>query len=305
MGKFRDYNPALKYGNLIYPEDLASPGGMPPYVNEMWYVDGVSGGDGGQGNAIDHSFATIQKSLDVCASYDYILVLPSTYREEVNTPQCGGARGVTLAGHYNGLRSENRTGIYPDTASDHAIDVRAQGWRITGFRIILATGTGAGVRLQYVTASETTGTNNSPYTTVDSCLFYANVYGIYSDGAPHGVHILNNEFLSNSTTAIYNASTGVKGMSQWIVRGNSFIGNGNGLYFMGTCDNNIVSDNFFNDSAATKVCYFDSASSTNNEVVRNSFMGTYDISSGYKAGGANNVWAGNYGVSGVTTGVPA
>lgn len=305
MGKLRDYLPALKYGHKIYPEDLKGGNDIPPYVNEHWYVDVTNGADGDTGISEDHAVATIQEAIDRTNSYDYIHVLPGAYREELNTPACGGARGVTLAGHYNGIRSENRTMIYPDTASDHAIDVRISGWRITGFRIILSSGTGAGIRLQQNDVSEAAGTYNSPFTTIDHNLIAYHVYGIYSDDAPHSVFIVNNVFNANTTYAIYNDHTSTKAMADWEMYGNFFNSNTNDVYLKGTCKNNVIQDNNFNDASATKILYFEDASSVNNLVTRNAFCGTYGISTGYKAGGANNVWSGNYGVSGVTTGVPS
>lgn len=303
MGDVKNYIPAFQFGHTVSPGSLSQPAGM-QYIRKIWWVDGTNGSDSDTGESETQAFATIQKAVDSVSSYDWIQVLPGTYRESVNTPLAGGARSVTLAGYYNGVVSENRTGIYPTDASDPAIDVRAQGWRITGFRIILASSS-SGVRLRMTDAGEATGSSVAPFTTIDHNLFWLNSNGIESNGAPHGVHVVRNTFLSNTGSAIRNTDTGVKAMSDWEIRNNSFIGNTNDINLTGTCSNNIVQDNNFNDSAATRICYFEGASSANNLVTRNAFGGTYDISSGYKAGSATNIWSGNYGVAAVTSGVPA
>lgn len=61
MGKARDYIPALRFGNKLYPEDLAVGNPWADY----WYVDGDNGSDSANnGSAVDKSTKTIQKAVD-------------------------------------------------------------------------------------------------------------------------------------------------------------------------------------------------------------------------------------------------
>jgi hypothetical protein len=79
MGKARDYIPALKYGNLIYPNDLAGMLGLPS-VGNVWYVDAGSGSDtANSGTAADDAFLTVGQALSaMSADNDDVLIIAST-----------------------------------------------------------------------------------------------------------------------------------------------------------------------------------------------------------------------------------
>lgn len=83
MGKARDFIPALKYGNKIYPEDNVNP----PAFGNYYYVDATNGTDGeNSGTTVDKPFKTIQAAItaqiaDASALGDVIYVLPGTYAE--------------------------------------------------------------------------------------------------------------------------------------------------------------------------------------------------------------------------------
>ena len=79
MGKFRDYAPALKYGNKIYPEDLAGMIGLSS-VGDVWYVDpGKTSGVSGSGTSRDDAFLTVTEALAAATADqdDVILLTPS------------------------------------------------------------------------------------------------------------------------------------------------------------------------------------------------------------------------------------
>lgn len=294
--------PGIKYGHRVFQNELAQPAGM-QYIRKVWYVDGTNGDDNDTGESENQAFATIQQAVDSVSSFDWIQVLPATYTENIDVPLSGGARSVTLAGYYNGLRSENRATILGTGASDEIIDVRAQGWRITGFRIAVAAAN-AGIRLRHTDAAEASGSSVAPYTTIDNNLFYASLYGIHYDGAPHSVHIAHNEFLSN-TTAIYQASTGIKAAGNWVIRDNFFNGNTNHInHAGGTFGNGMIINNQFSNGATRNIWF---VAGNNNTVTGNSFGGAYTQAGGYYAGtgGTSNLWAGNHIEGGLSTTVPA
>ncbi|MFH0960806.1 MAG: hypothetical protein V1897_19145 [Pseudomonadota bacterium] len=124
MGKLRDYNSALKYGNRIYPEDLASP---LTFSGHYFYVDGDHGTDSDNaGTTIEKPFATIQKAIDSATAWDVIFVAamdpdsdasdPGQYAEDLTIPyEKHGLSiiGVTPAGGtklpYMGPKIKNAT----------------------------------------------------------------------------------------------------------------------------------------------------------------------------------------------------
>ncbi len=294
--------PGIRYGHRVAQTELANPFGL-PFVNKYWWVDATNGSDSDTGESETEAFATVQKAIDSCSSFDWIQVLPGSYAENITTPLAGGARGVTLSGHYNGFRSENRTTLLGNGVADgdHILDVRAQGWRITGFRFAVAA-TSAAIRLRMTDATEAVGSQVASYTQIDNNFFWTNQDGIHSNGSNHNISIFNNEFQSNTGSAIKNTDTSIKAMANWTIKDNFFNGNTNDVILTGTITNNIVQDNNFNDSAATSILTF--GTGAGNLVTRNAFGGTYSISGGYNAGGATNIWSGNYGVAAVTSGVP-
>jgi len=80
MGRASEYIPALRYGNKIYPEDLAGVLGLPA-IGQIFYVDPVLGSDTANGGASqDTPLATISHaySLTTAGDHDIVLVNPSS-----------------------------------------------------------------------------------------------------------------------------------------------------------------------------------------------------------------------------------
>lgn len=67
MAKLSDYVPALKYGNKVYPEDIAGLIGL-PYVGNVVYVDPSNGVDTNGGTAFNDAFATVDAAFDSTTS---------------------------------------------------------------------------------------------------------------------------------------------------------------------------------------------------------------------------------------------
>lgn len=79
MGKASKDIPTLRYGNKIYPEDLAGMIGQ-PVVGNIFYVDANAGSDtANNGTEFNKAFKTLGTAYAACTSfnYDVIIVAPS------------------------------------------------------------------------------------------------------------------------------------------------------------------------------------------------------------------------------------
>src|SRR3990167_5802093 len=75
MGKARDHIPTLRYGNKIYPEDIASILGLPS-VGNIYYVDPGTGSDSAGGKSRDDAFATVATAFAaLTADQDDVVVI--------------------------------------------------------------------------------------------------------------------------------------------------------------------------------------------------------------------------------------
>lgn len=79
MGHASDDIPTLKYGNKIYPEDIAGMVGLPS-VGNIWYVDPTAGSDtANSGTAADDAFATVAHALSaMSADNDDVVIIAGT-----------------------------------------------------------------------------------------------------------------------------------------------------------------------------------------------------------------------------------
>lgn len=73
--KLRDYEPALKNGAKIYPEDIAGMLGLPS-VGNIYYVDPGTGSDSAGGKSLSDAFATVGQAISVMtADQDDVCIL--------------------------------------------------------------------------------------------------------------------------------------------------------------------------------------------------------------------------------------
>lgn len=113
-GKLSDYVPALKYGNKVYPEDIAGLVGL-PYVGSVIYVDPANGSDTANGGtAFNDAFATVSAAKDSATSgqQEVILIAPS-----VSSSSTTGRTSETTAIDWN-KRFTHLVGNAAPTAQD-------------------------------------------------------------------------------------------------------------------------------------------------------------------------------------------
>ena len=113
MGKFSDYAPALKYGNKIYPEDIAGMLGLPS-IGNVFYVDpgkSVSGG----GRSADDAFKTLAEAYAamVADNDDVVIIAPtsSTGRTTEAAAIDWAKRRTHIIGNGPLRRGWNRAGV--------------------------------------------------------------------------------------------------------------------------------------------------------------------------------------------------
>lgn len=234
MGKFRDYNPALKFGNKIYPEDLAT---GDPWAN-YFYVDGDNGSDSANnGSAVDKPTATIQQAVDNGAEGDVIFVRtktqgiwdPVAYDESVTIPYTKpnmSIIGISPGGASLAYGSMPLLGITSGSAT-YCLTIRAPGCRISGMSIS-ATGvtTGGGILL------DDDGSTKAAYgTTIDGNYFYECLddklvpagggVTIGANGGAWQLRVLNNYFMACSA-GIDLLGTGQSRPTDVLIQGNIF-----------------------------------------------------------------------------------
>lgn len=229
MGKFRDYNPALKFGNKIYPEDLAI---GDPWAN-YFYVDGDNGSDtANNGSAVDKPTATIQQAVDNAAAGDVIYVRPKApgiwdpvaYAEAVTIPYTKPHLSII------GSTASKAFGALPliNTGDTNAsITVRAPGCRISGLSMANSGSTsGGGVLLD-----DDASTKAAYGTTVDNCYLYECPHagavtgggGVYwsAQGNAWQIRIIDNRFVNCGAGVSLLNTTGSR-PTDVVIQGNSF-----------------------------------------------------------------------------------
>lgn len=114
MGKLRDYVPALKYGNKIYPDDIAGLIGL-PYVGNIVYVDPSGGSDDAGGSSVEDALATVgaAEAKTTGSQHDAVIIVPTggTGRTTEDTAIAWDKRFTHLIGNSVSLIQDNRAGL--------------------------------------------------------------------------------------------------------------------------------------------------------------------------------------------------
>jgi len=260
--------------------------------------------DAHDGTDPEHPLATIggaitrlgtMQTAGVICEGSVIYVAEGNYAESVVTPtSVVGPNYVTLVG-LGGMGSPYWTS---GLATDPCLDIRAIGWRVTGFHFG-APVTDACIVLQNqapTVACVATGA------VIDSNYFdglAVGLYGIWQHGAAE-VQILNNKFArfnNAGNTATGLVSDGVVALPlRNIVAGNEFMDGDNHMVFPG--NGNMVRGNVFQAVGVTYTAIQILNTSTganpgnHNVVTGNILPGDYSNAGGYR-GGAADVWIGN------------
>lgn len=114
-GRASDYIPALRYGNKIYPEDLAGVLGIPA-VGNVFYVDPSGGSDTANGGlSQDTPLATVSAAYakTVSGNHDVVLISPSggTGRASESSAITWANRFTHLVGNAAPTAQDARAGI--------------------------------------------------------------------------------------------------------------------------------------------------------------------------------------------------
>jgi len=219
MGKARDYIPALRYGNRLYPEDLAIGN---PWAN-YWYVDRDNGSDStNNGSAADKPTQTIQQAVTNAGRGDVIFVRaramdtgatdPVSYTENIVIP--ADKDGLSIIGIGMGRTQGGLPQLKVGTTTTQALlTIRAPGCYIANLGFNGAGATGGGILLD-----DDGSTKTAFGTTIENCHF-KNCVGTTANNAATG-------------GAIQWAAAG----NSWqvLIRGNRFYKNVGDVVLLGT-----------------------------------------------------------------------
>ena len=158
------------------------------------FVEPANGSDGHNGLSPDHPLKSLTQAFVLVKDWDTIQCAPGNYSGNYDTPINADAAFVSLVGV-----QATDMGVAPWAApSDTAlpiINVKARGWKISGFEFEGMTGSSA------IRMTKTIGlVNRCDFFQVDNCLFSGGKIGIEFYGGGTYWRILNNHF-SLLTTA--------------------------------------------------------------------------------------------------------
>ncbi len=303
---------------MLYPQNVAVPqlvtdgrhfiwgvdntGAEPQVTNcnsKAWFVSPATGAVGGNGETPLSAFSTMQEAVDnsLMTSYDVIYVLDSL-SETVVTPD------YTEAPSYISIIGVGPSGYSPSwesgAAASPCLDMRAVGWRVSGFRFLAPT-TEACIQLRHTD----TGANDIAIRTQISDNLFDGLttgrYGIATHGC-YDVWIVNNVFqlfhnaVAGGAIAVWLQTSPLAIPYRQHINGNVFWDNDNHVI----CPMNgseVVGNRFQQNGyayAATQVLQTSVGGNPgdDNIVTENIFEGDYSIAGGFTAGAAD-YWMGN------------
>ena len=254
--------PSLRFGNKIYPEDLAT--SQNPWAN-FFYVDGDNGSDStNNGTSVDKSTATIQQAVTNAGRNDVVIVRalamataatdPSSYTENVVIPATDDLLTIIGAGtgQAQGGLPQLKVG---DTTTQALITVRAPGCAIRDMGFNGSGATGGGIVLD-----DDGGTAKTAFGTTVTGSHFKNCKGTTATNAATG-------------GAIQWAATG--GAWQVRIQGNRFYKNVGDVVLLGTTgsvpQDVYIGENEFSGPAANVDCnlYLAGGSGMNGVTINN------------------------------------
>lgn len=284
------------------------PGSEPPY-GIRWAARGIvlfvdsahpNANDAADGVDPMEPKATVQSAVDsaLLESYSTIVVSGSVTESVVTPDYATGPNYVTILGVGPSRYSPS---WQSDDAALPCLDMRAVGWRVSGFRFYGPT-TEACIQLRHTD----TGANDIAIRTIiDNCYFdglTTGRYGIWSHGCydvwiAYCTFALFNNALAGGAIPLYAAVTPLAIPYRNHIVGCLFYDSENGAIF--PCNGSYWYDNIFQPTgyayAMTQVLNTSVAGNPgdDNVVTRNTFPGDYSIVGGYNPGAAD-AWLGNW-----------
>lgn len=269
-------------------------------AGNIWFVDPTNGTDdqGIEGQSPDAAFQTLQAAIDNTrlANYDTIYVLGSLTESVVTPDYDDVAMYINIIAAGNGRYAPS---WQSEAADEVALDLRALGWRISGFRF-LGQASAPCIELHH---TDLGGNDIAIRTVIEGNYFdglTTGLGGILSHGC-YDVWVVNNTFslFHNVGGTAYAMQVGTTPLA--IPYRNHVMGNK--VY---DCDNGIIwpsNGSFFSGNLLQPVGYAYAMTAVlqtsivanpgdDNVVWGNTLAGDYSIAGGYRAGAAD-VWIGN------------
>jgi hypothetical protein len=182
-----------------------------------YFVDVNLGSNGNTGKSPDRAWNTLTYAFSRMTALDEknatVFVAPGDYSGNYTSPLNGDAAFVSLVGV-----QATDIGFGPwsaGTAGNPIIGMRARGWRISGFEF-------DGVSDEASLKLTTSGTSNSNFTQIESCLFTGGKYGIDWVGAPTYTMVYNCLFEDILTSAFVCTDSSTDVPRRCIIQGNHF-----------------------------------------------------------------------------------
>lgn len=290
------------YGGQFGVPGSSSPLGLRMHPDAIViYVDSAypDANDNNDGVLPSAPKATVQSAINstLLTPYSYILVSGEVTESVVTPDYITGPNYITILG---GGISRYSPSWQSDDVNIASLDLRAVGWRVSGFRFYGNTGAAA-----VVLRHTDTGANDIAIRTIiDNCYFdglTTGLYGLESHGC-YDVWIVNNTFqlwnnVGNTATGMIVTTTPLAIPYRNHIIGNVFEDSDNGMIWPSNGSEFYLNRVKPTGYAYTMVQAFNTSIVGNpgddNHVVGNYFGGDYSIAGGYR-GGAADEWYGNF-----------
>lgn len=278
-------------------------------ADQIWYVDGDNGNDGGTGRQ-DNPFATFAPfetsgGVSILHNGD-VIVMKGVVRDQFTAPQ--DVFDVTVIGAANRPRQATDGGVATGggatwlaptspTAATPLVTLREQAW--TFINIFFAAHTDAAcIKLH---RTEVAAAMDASHASFIGCRFGAGTYGIEDYGGHFNIFIYDCVF-HNLTYAIHDTNLSIATPSQWQILSCRFWEtNTNGIDI--PLSNSVIKECTINKATTTTI---DISGGGNCHVQQNSFniaAADFDPAGGV-TGNSTDAWS-NYLTNAVETGVPA
>lgn len=281
-----------------------------PVSGTEYYVDAANGSDSGDGDSWDAALLTMSEAFDRIASGD-VIYMRGQVTEQLTAPvQIFDVSIIGVANrprHADSTPSGGESGANwqppgSPTANTPLLEVIQQGWTVANI-LFDAPSDAAAIKLL---ANSDSGDDerSAGHFSAYGCKFLSGDSGLEDNGSGLAfAWIQDCEFndLTNAVTEVTGAGAGQPALRATF----------RDCHFRSNTTTDIVLPA---QEMVIEGCTFDGASSGatidlsggvgSNVVTRNTLGGTYSIAGGYTAG-TGDVWFGNYGSSGITSGDPA
>lgn len=304
------------YGVTSFGIPVVGSGTQIPVTNGNYYwVDGTNGVDGNPGLSPKTAVKTIANAVSLAKSNDVILVASGTYVESAMTISVANLSII-------GINSSDGKDVVVSSATDtDTITVNAVGCEIGYIYFKPPVNTSPSTTFH---SSIVLGTGAS-YLNVHDCRFQGqtNSVGAIYSAVPgsDNVTISNNQFMYMNTLTygfgIYAVDAASSTYSAWRIANNTFNScviaiktpgrvaevYGNHISYAGVTAAGVIGN--VTTTKLTVAGQSNTGDVGGNQVHGNYFGGTYSVSGGYVSANADDDWAGNYNIAGLTTALPA